>query len=183
MPTKLTLMALAGAMLASAQNQYPFQNPNLAIEERVDNTLSLMTLDEKLACLNTNTGVPRLGIPNAGNSEGLHGLVRRAQGNEGGIPTTSFAQVIGMSETWDPALIGSVGSAQGYEARYITQNERYKRPVLVVCVRTPIFRAILAGAATKRATARTRFSPVQWRRRSPKGCRATIRNTGKRRRC
>ena len=132
MPTKLALLAIVGALLASAQNQYPFQNPNLAIEERVDNILSIMTLDEKLACLNTNTGVPRLGIPNAGNSEGLHGLVRRAQGNEGGIPTTSFAQVIGMSETWDPALISRVGAAQGYEARYITQNEKYKRPVLVV---------------------------------------------------
>src|SRR5215831_5314556 len=72
------------------------------------------------------------GIPNAGNSEGLHGLVRRAQDNGGAIPTTSFAQVIGMSETWDPALISSVGTAQGYEALYITQNEGYKRPVLVV---------------------------------------------------
>lgn len=132
MPKKLALLAVLGALLAFAQNQYPFQNPNLAIEERVDSILSLMTLDEKLACLNTNTGVPRLGIPNAGNSEGLHGLVRRAQPNEGGIPTTSFAQVIGMSETWDPALISRVGAAQGYEARYVTQNEKYKRPVLVV---------------------------------------------------
>src|ERR1700694_6038883 len=128
MKITLALLAALVTMRLEAQNLPPFQNPNLPLDQRVSSILSLMTLDEKLACLNTNTGVPRLGIPNAGNSEGLHGLVRRAQGNEGGIPTTSFAQVIGMSETWDPALISRVGAAQGYEARYITQNEKYKRP-------------------------------------------------------
>ena|SRR5215831_10144725 len=46
MPKKLALVAIAGAMLTSAQNQYPFQNPSLGIEERVDNILSLMTLEE-----------------------------------------------------------------------------------------------------------------------------------------
>ena len=28
--------------------EYPFQNPNLSIEERIDNIISLMTLDEKI---------------------------------------------------------------------------------------------------------------------------------------
>jgi hypothetical protein len=37
-----------------AQYQYPFQDPDLAVEERVHNIISLMTLDENIACLGTN---------------------------------------------------------------------------------------------------------------------------------
>jgi len=61
-----TALLLAGMAPLSAQNQYPFQDPNLPLEQRVDNILSLMTLDEKLACLTWSTAVPRLHIPNAG---------------------------------------------------------------------------------------------------------------------
>ncbi len=64
------------AQLALAQAQYPFLNPDTPLEQRVSNILSLMTLDEKIACLQTSTAVPRLNIPDAGNSEGLHGLVQ-----------------------------------------------------------------------------------------------------------
>jgi beta-glucosidase len=130
MKVTLTLLAALVTMPLGAQNVLPFQNPDLPLDQRVNSILSLMTLEEKLACLNTNTGVPRLSIPNAGNSEGLHGLVRRAQDVGGRIPTTSFGQVIGMAETWDPALIRRAGAVQGYEARYVTQHE--KTPVLVV---------------------------------------------------
>ena len=33
------------------EDQYPFQNPDLPIEERIDNLLSLMTIDEKIGAL------------------------------------------------------------------------------------------------------------------------------------
>src|SRR5713226_8746794 len=45
-----------------AQYQYAFQNADLPIDERVNNIISLMTLEEKLACLGTDPSVPRLGI-------------------------------------------------------------------------------------------------------------------------
>jgi beta-glucosidase len=125
-------LLLTGAAPLSAQNQYPFQNPNLPIEQRVDNILSLMTLDEKLACLATSTAVPRLHIPDAGGTEGLHGLVRKGDFSQKAATTTQFPEVIGMASTWDPALIRKVGAVQGYEARYIYQNEKYKSAVLVV---------------------------------------------------
>src|SRR5208283_6147552 len=105
----LTVAALAAAGLY-AQSQYPFQDPKLPIEQRVDNILSLMTLDEKIGCLETNSGVPRLDIPSAGLSEGLHGLVRKGTFGQKTIPTTSFAEVIGMAETWDPRLIRRAGA-------------------------------------------------------------------------
>jgi beta-glucosidase len=31
-----------------------------------------MTIDEKISCMSTNTGVPRLGVMNYGSSEGIH---------------------------------------------------------------------------------------------------------------
>lgn len=126
------LLLWAMSPLAAQQHQYPFQDPNLPLEQRVDNILSLMTLDEKLACLTTSTAVPRLGIPDAGGTEGLHGLVRKGDFNQKAVTTTQFPEVIGMASTWDPALIRRAGAVQGYEARYIYQNEKYKNPVLVV---------------------------------------------------
>jgi beta-glucosidase len=125
-------LLLAGITRLNAQNQYPFQNPTLPLEQRVDNILSLMTLDEKLACLATSTAVPRLHIPDAGGTEGLHGLVRKGDFNQKAVTTTQFPEVIGMASTWDPALIRRAGAVQGYEARYIYQNEKYQSNVLVV---------------------------------------------------
>ncbi len=135
MNTKIALasaLLLAGMLPLDAQNQYPFQNANLPLEQRVDNILSLMTLDEKLACLTTSTAVPRLQIPDAGGTEGLHGLVRKGDFNQKAATTTQFPEVIGMASTWDPALIRLAGAVQGYEARYIYQSEKYKSSVLVV---------------------------------------------------
>jgi beta-glucosidase len=109
----------------------PYRNPALPIEQRVDSLLAAMTLDEKLACLQTSTAVPRLQIPDMGGSEGLHQLVRKG-GFGGGkaIPTTSFGLTIGMGATWDPALVQRAGEAQGVEARYVTQSP-HRQPALV----------------------------------------------------
>ena len=114
---------------------YPFQNPDLPIEERINNILSLMTLDEKINCLGTNPSVPRLGIRASGHVEGIHGL---AQGGPGGwgrprvVPTTTFPQGIGLGETWDTDLLHQIGAVEGYEARYIFQSDQYHQGGLVV---------------------------------------------------
>src|SRR3984885_13703940 len=108
------------ALPLHAQYKYPFQNPDLDREARITNILSLMTLEEKIAALGTTTAVPRLGIPDAGSSEGLHGLVQRSLGGLGGpkpVPTTQFAQVVGMAQTWDAGLIHQAGELQAVEAR------------------------------------------------------------------
>jgi beta-glucosidase len=44
--------------LLAQQPRYPFNDPSLPMEKRIDNLLSLMTVDEKVSCLSTNTGVP-----------------------------------------------------------------------------------------------------------------------------
>ncbi|MGB6133143.1 MAG: glycoside hydrolase family 3 C-terminal domain-containing protein [Acidobacteriaceae bacterium] len=111
---------------------YPFDNPNLPVEQRIDNLLSLMTIDEKIDCLGTDTGVPRLGVPNVGSSEGIHGLVQRqARPGRPPIPTTQFPQPPGMGDTWDPAVVREAAGVEGYEARHITQTPAYNRQVLM----------------------------------------------------
>jgi len=111
------------------QAHYPFQNPDMSIEDRVTNIISLMTLDEKIAFLSQSPGIERLGIQRMGHVEGLHGL---AQGQPGGwgrrgpITTTTFPQSIGMGETWDPDIIHQAGAIEGYEARYVYQSPKYK---------------------------------------------------------
>jgi len=130
----LLVFTTFGVSYVYAQYQYPFQNPDLPIEERIDNIISLMTLEEKIACLDTRPNVPRLGITGTGHVEGLHGLALGGPGNWGRptpIPTTQFPQAIGMGETWDTDVVQQAGVIEGYEVRYTVQS-KYKRGGLVV---------------------------------------------------
>ncbi len=124
-------LALTLAPSLSAQQQYPFRDPSLPAQKRIDNLLSLMTLDEKIDCLGTNTAVPRLGIPSFGSSEGIHGVVQRGGRGRDAITTTQFPQPPGMGETWDPALVQQAAGVEGYEARYIMQTPKYNRQILM----------------------------------------------------
>ncbi|PJJ09893.1 beta-glucosidase [Flavobacterium sp. 1] len=122
-------------VLAQKKQQYPFQNPNLETEKRIDNLLSLMTLEEKVAVLSTNPSVPRLGVVGTGHVEGLHGLALGGPGEWGGkgkepLTTTIFPQAYGLGETWDIDLIQKVAHVEGYEARFAFQ--KYHRGGLVI---------------------------------------------------
>jgi beta-glucosidase len=130
----LSLIGLAVAAALAQQTPYPFKDPNLSMEKRIDNLLSVMTLDEKIDCLGTCTGVPRLGVPNIGSSEGIHGVVQRGanQTRLPPIPTTQFPQPPGMGESWDPDLVRQAGAVEGYEARFITQTAKYARQILML---------------------------------------------------
>jgi beta-glucosidase len=141
MKTRVILYWVALAFLFSAAawgqtNRYPFQNPDLPLEERVSNIVSLLTLKEKISLFGVWPGVPRLGLRPLGSVEGLHGVARGGPSNWGRrnpVPTTIFPQEIGMGETWDPELLRQAGAVEGYEARYIFQNQKYGgRGALVV---------------------------------------------------
>ncbi|WP_027382360.1 beta-glucosidase [Epilithonimonas caeni] len=82
---------------SSAQNhKYPFQDPKLPVEQRIDNLLGLLTVDEKIGMMMDNSkAVPRLDIPGYGWwNEALHGVARAGT-------ATVFPQAIGMAATWD----------------------------------------------------------------------------------
>ena len=132
--TLLGLLALALAPALAQPAAPPFRDAALPMEKRIDNLLLQMTLDEKIDCLGTRTGVPRLGVPSFGSSEGIHGVVQRGGGNpqRPAITTTQFPQPPGMGETWDPELVREAGGVEGYEARFITQTEKYHRQMLML---------------------------------------------------
>jgi beta-glucosidase len=78
----------------------PFRNPKLPIEERVNDLVSRLTIEEKAAqMVHTAPAIPRLGIP-AYNwwNEGLHGVGREGY-------ATVFPQAIGLAATFDPDLL------------------------------------------------------------------------------
>lgn len=130
-----TATIVEGGNAASSTYQYPFQNPGLALEERVRNILALMTLDEKITCLGTDPSVPRLGIKGSGHVEGIHGLTQGGPakwGRPATIPTTTFPQAIGLGETWDQDILRQVGAIEGYEARYVFQSSKYHQGGIVV---------------------------------------------------
>ena len=118
-----------------AQSQYPFQDPNLQVEKRIDNLLSILTLEDKVNCLGTNPTVDRIGLKGTGHVEGLHGLAMGLPGSWGRktpVPTTTFPQSIGMAETWDPELLQQAAAIESFETRYLFQSEKYRKGGLVV---------------------------------------------------
>lgn len=130
----LALMAVLFFNTAVAgQYRHPFQNPDLDTEARIDNLLSLMTLDEKVQALSTDPSVPRLGVEGTKHVEGLHGLALGGPSNWGSkdpVPTTIFPQAYGLGESWDVNAVKTVAAIEGYEARYYFQ--KHKRGGLVV---------------------------------------------------
>jgi beta-glucosidase len=134
-PAGVLCLFLAAAAGLAAPHEYPFQDPNLPLEERVNNIISLMTIKEKVAFLSSRPGVPRLGISPMGHCEGLHGMAQGGPSNWGRrnpAPTTIFPQAYGMGETWDTELMRQAGAAEGYEVRYMVQSEKYRRGGLIV---------------------------------------------------
>ncbi|KGO84829.1 glycosyl hydrolase family 3 [Flavobacterium rivuli WB 3.3-2 = DSM 21788] len=118
-----------------AQEKYPFQDPKLDTEKRVDNLLKLMTLDEKIMALSTNPSVARLNVKGTGHVEGLHGLALGGPGHWEGkgkevVTTTTFPQAYGLGETWDAELLQKVANVEAIETRYAYQH--YNRGGLVV---------------------------------------------------
>jgi len=142
---RLTVIAATMLCTTAGRTQtYPFQNTKLADSKRVENLLSLMTIDEKIVALSTDLGVPRLGIRSTGHSEGLHGMALGGPGNWGGFrrvnyqqvpatfPTTTFPQAYGLGETWDTELIKKVAEIEATEVRYYTQSSKYRKGGLVM---------------------------------------------------
>src|SRR5665647_1689515 len=117
----LTSMVMPGP--ATGPPTYPFRDPRLPLNARIDDLVGRLTLDEKISLLHQyQPAVPRLGIPlfKAG-TEALHGVAWSCDyANNGDVVTatgTVFPQAVGMASTWDPGLIQQVGSAVGDEAR------------------------------------------------------------------
>ncbi len=134
----LLCLALSGALpeaRAAETFQYPFQNPDLAMEDRITDLIARLTLDEKVDCLANRAAVPRLGVKGSPHIEGYHGVAQGGPSNWGRrnpTATTQFPQSYGLGSTWDPELVKRVAAQEAYEARYLYQSAKYQRSGLIV---------------------------------------------------
>ncbi len=127
-----TLLIASTTGIIHAQNV--FNDPAVNEEQRLDDLIARMTLDEKVDALGNNTQVPRLGIQASGSVEGLHGIVLGGStyGDRANTPTTGFPQAYGLGETWDTDLLHRVATYISTENRYLFQNAKYRKSGLIM---------------------------------------------------
>lgn len=131
-------VALAFALLASScgvpmggnnEKNPPYLNEELPFDQRVEDALSRMSLEEKVAMVHAQSkfsspGVPRLGIPDLWCSDGPHGVRpevlwdewRQAGWTNDSI--TAFPALTALAATWNPELAYLYGKSLGEEARF-----------------------------------------------------------------
>ncbi|WP_278964960.1 glycoside hydrolase family 3 C-terminal domain-containing protein [Phocaeicola coprocola] len=127
-----TLLIASTTGIIHAQNV--FNDPAVNEEQRLEDLIARMTLDEKVDALGNNTQVPRLGIQASGSVEGLHGIVLGGPtyGDRANTPTTGFPQAYGLGETWDTDLLHRVATYISTENRYLFQNAKYRKSGLIM---------------------------------------------------
>ena len=120
----LSIMLVPRMAIGQIKADLPYQNIKLTVDERVEDLVSQMTIQEKVTQLfNEAPAIKRLGIP-AYNwwNECLHGVARAGK-------ATVFPQAIGLSATFDQDLMFRVADAISDEARakhnyFVTNNVR-----------------------------------------------------------
>jgi len=108
------LSILLFTLMGNSDNDLPlYKNPKLSVDERVEDLLKRMTLEEKIDMLG-GTGFAtkpnaRLGIPELRMTDGPLG-VRMDK-------STAFPSGINLAATWNPALVEKIGHALGREVK------------------------------------------------------------------
>jgi beta-glucosidase len=105
-------MQPALAQTNPAQPVPAYKDPSAPIDQRVDDLVSRMTLEEKVRQMqHTAPAIPRLGVPSYDWwSEALHGVAFSGY-------ATVFPQAIGMAATWDENLVHREAETIATEAR------------------------------------------------------------------
>ena len=111
----LTVLLLSGFISGAQQRSEDFWNHELPIEQRLDDLISRLTLEEKVSqMINSAPAIPRLGIPAYDWwNEALHGVARTP------YYTTSFPQAIGIAATWDRESVEEMAEYISDEGRAI----------------------------------------------------------------
>ncbi len=109
---RLLLACMLVTTIGVTAQQLPFQNPNLPTEQRIDDLLQRLTLEEKASLMmNESPAIKRLGVPRfEWWNEALHGVGRNGF-------ATVFPITTGMAASWDDQLVEQVFTAVSDEAR------------------------------------------------------------------
>ncbi len=128
------LLGMAALSLFTAKAETPaYLDPTKPIEVRVEDALSRMTTEEKVAMLHAQSkfsspGVPRLGIPENWTTDGPHGIRQEVEWDEWGgagwtnDSCTAFPALTCLAATWNPEMAALYGKSIGEEARYRNKN-------------------------------------------------------------
>jgi len=135
---KRSAILTLGLLLASTLSgqQYPFQDPGLTSEERANDLITRLTLEEKaLLMCDRSEAIPRLGIKTFNWwSEALHGLANNDS-------VTVFPQPVGMAASFDDELVFRIFTAVSDETRakynQTVQRGQENRRFLSLSVWTP----------------------------------------------
>ena len=134
MNLKTIMLSLAVASSAAAIAQTPvYLDKTKPIEDRVEDALSRMTLEEKVKMCHaqgkfSSPGVPRLGIPEIWMSDGPHGVRAEINWNDWGYSNwkndsiTAFPALTALAATWNPEMSAIYGKSVGEEARFRNKN-------------------------------------------------------------
>ena len=107
-----SFVIMANSSCGKRENLLPYKNSTLSIQERVDDLIARMTLEEKVSqMMNSAPAIERLGVPEYNWwNECLHGVGRSGK-------ATVFPQAIGLAATWDTDLMHRVATVISDEAR------------------------------------------------------------------
>lgn len=125
----LTLMLCGVAAGAAAQTQPIYLDESQGMEERVEDALKRMTLDEKIAVIHaqskfSSAGVKRLGFPDLWTDDGPHGVRPDVlwdeweQAGQTNDSCVAFPALTCLAATWNPSLARLYGESLGEEALY-----------------------------------------------------------------
>ena len=127
---KLTSICLSLMTAVTTMAQHPvYLDESKPIEQRIDDALSRMTLDEKIAVIHAQSkfsapGVKRLGFPDLWTDDGPHGVrpdvlwdewVQAGQTNDSCV---AFPALTCLAATWNPRMARLYGESLGEEALY-----------------------------------------------------------------
>ena len=112
-----------------AQQLPKYLDENIPVEQRIDDALSRMTLDEKIAVIHAQSkfsspGVKRLGFPDLWTDDGPHGVrpdvlwdewVQAGQTNDSCV---AFPALTCLAATWNPEMASLYGTSLAEEALY-----------------------------------------------------------------
>lgn len=129
MKKMLSVCLLALVLPLGAQQKPVYLNETKGLEERVEDALGRLTLEEKVALLHaqskfSSAGVARLGIPEIWTTDGPHGIrpeVLWDKWEQAGWTNDScvaFPALTCLAATWNPDMAQLYGRSIGEEARY-----------------------------------------------------------------
>ena len=131
--TMLTLCSLAVTLGALAQPVPVYLDDTKPIEQRVEDALSRMTLDEKFAVIHaqskfSSAGIKRLGFPDVWTDDGPHGVRPDVlwdeweQAGQTNDSCVAFPALTCLAATWNPQLARIYGESLAEEALYRNKN-------------------------------------------------------------